>query len=100
VLSGFFGKLDFAVVEATEITRDGRVYLTSSIGASPTYLRYADRVIIEINRRHSMRVSEMADIMVMPPPPHRNPIPIYHPLDKIGWPYAVVDPKGDRPGER
>jgi succinate CoA transferase len=93
VLSGFFGKLDFAVVEATEITSDGRVYLTSSIGASPTYLRYADRVIIEINRSHSMRVSEMADIMVMPPPPHRNPIPIYHPLDKIGWPYAVVDPQ-------
>jgi succinate CoA transferase len=93
VLSGFFGRLDFAVVEATEITPDGRVYLTSSIGASPTYLRYADRVIIEINRRHSPRLREMADIMIMPAAPHRNPIPIYHPLDKIGWPYATVDPE-------
>ena len=37
VMSGFFGKVDFAVVEATEITPDGRVYLTTSIGASPTY---------------------------------------------------------------
>lgn len=93
VLSGFFGKLDIAVVEATEITSDGRVYLTSSIGASPTYLSYADRVIIEINRRHSMRLREMADIMIMPPPPHRNPIPIHDPLTKVGWPYAMVDPK-------
>ena len=50
VLFGFFGKIDFAVIEATEITRDGRVYLTTSIGASPTFLQTADKVIIEINR--------------------------------------------------
>ena len=35
---GFFGKMDYAVVEATEITGDGRVYLSTSIGASPTFL--------------------------------------------------------------
>ena len=93
VLSSFFGTIDLAVVEATEITPDGRVFLTSSIGASPTYLRHASRVIIEINRRHSMRLREMADIVIMPAPPHRNPIPIYHPMDKVGWCYASVDPK-------
>jgi succinate CoA transferase len=89
---GFFGKIDFAIVEATEITPDGLVYLTTSIGASPTYLRYAEKVIIEVNWYHSMRLREMADIMILPPPPHRNPIPINHPLTKVGWPYAVVDP--------
>lgn len=93
VLAGFFGKLDFAVVEATEITPDGRVYLTASIGASPTFLRYADRVLIELNRRHSMRLREMADIIIMPAPSHRSPISISDPLTKVGWPYAVVDPK-------
>jgi propionyl-CoA:succinyl-CoA transferase len=92
VLFGFFGRIDYAVVEATEITHDGRVYLTTSIGASPTYLKYADRVIIELNRGHSMRLREMADIIVLPPPPHRNPIPIYDPMTRIGWPYAMVDP--------
>lgn len=90
---GFFGKVDLAVVEATEVTPDGRVYLTTSIGASPTYLQSADRVIIELNRRHSQRLREMADIMVLPPPPDRNPIPIFDPMTRIGWPYAVVDPK-------
>jgi acetyl-CoA hydrolase len=34
----------------------------------------------------------MADIVTLPPPPHRNPIPIHDPLTKIGWPFAVVDP--------
>ena len=90
---GFFGKIDLAVIEATEVTADGRVYLTTSIGASPTYLRYADKIIIEINKRQSPRLREMADIFVMPPPPHRSPIPIHEPLTRIGWPYAVVDPK-------
>ena len=93
VAEGLFGRIDFAVVEATEITSDGRVFLTTSIGASPTYLRYAEKVIIEINRHQSTRLREMADIFIMPPPPNRYPIHIYEPLTRIGLPYAVVDPK-------
>jgi propionyl-CoA:succinyl-CoA transferase len=93
VAEGFFGRIDVAVVEATEITSDGRVFLTTSIGASPTYLRYAEKIIIEINRHQSPRLREMADIMVMPPPPNRYPIHIYEPLTRIGFPYAVAEPK-------
>ncbi len=92
VLAGFQGKIDFAVIEATEISPDGRVYLTSSIGASPAYLKYADRVIIEVNRYHSKRLREMSDIMILPAPPHRSPVPFHSPLTKIGYPYALVDP--------
>ena len=47
VTFGFFGRINFAVLEATEITADGRVYLTTSIGASPTYLQHADQVFVE-----------------------------------------------------
>ncbi len=90
---GFFGHIDYAVIEATDVLPDGRVYLSTSIGASPTFLQYADRVLIEINHFHSPRLNEMADIYLVPPPPHRSPIPIYHPLDKIGRPYMAVDPK-------
>jgi len=90
---GFFGKVDYAVVEATEISPDGRVYLTTSIGASPTYLQEAEHVIIEINQHQSMRLREMADIFILPPPPRRQAIPIFQPMSRIGWPYAVVDPK-------
>jgi propionyl-CoA:succinyl-CoA transferase len=93
LLAGFFGKLDYAIIEATDVTRDGRVYLTTSIGASPAYLQYADRVFIELNGYHSRRLPEMADIVILPPPPREVPIPIHDPLTKIGYPYAVVDPK-------
>ncbi len=93
MLAGFFGKLDYAIIEATDVTRDGRVYLTTSIGASPTYLRYAERIFIEINSYHSRRLPEMADITLLSPPPRVNPIPIHDPLTKIGYPYAMVDPK-------
>ena len=49
VMEGFLGPIDFAVVEATEITPDGRVYLTTGIGNTPTFLQCADKVIIELN---------------------------------------------------
>jgi propionyl-CoA:succinyl-CoA transferase len=83
---GFFGKINFAVIEATEITPDGRVFLTTSIGASPTYLKCADRVIIEINRHHSMRLREMADIMIVPPPPTGTRSRYMTPLAKSAGP--------------
>ncbi len=91
LLFGFFGEIDVAVVEATEVTRDGRVFLTTSVGLSPTLLHSAKKIIIEVNRRHSPRLREMTDIALLPPPPHRLPIPILDPLAKIGVPYAQVD---------
>jgi propionyl-CoA:succinyl-CoA transferase len=93
VLFGFLGDVDWAVIEASEITSDGRIYLSTSIGASPTFLHCAENVIVELNRYHTVRLSEMADVVMLPPPPHRSPIPIYDPLNKIGLPYASVDPK-------
>ncbi len=92
VMEGFLGPVDVAIVEATEITPDGKVYLTTGIGNAPTFLQCADRVIIELNAHHSPRLREMADIVVLPLPPNRKPIEIHDPLDKIGRPYAEVDP--------
>ncbi len=92
VLQGFLGKLDFAVIEATEVTADGRVYLTTSIGASPAFLQAAKKVFIEINHKQNPRLREMADILVPPTPPNRNILPITHVGAKVGKPYAEVDP--------
>lgn len=90
---GFFGNLDFAVVEAVDFVRDGRVYLSTSVGATPSFLRHADKVIIEVNSHHSKRLMEMHDIRILLPPPNRLQIPIETPLQKIGTPFAAVDPK-------
>jgi succinate CoA transferase len=92
LLEGFFGPVDLAVVEATDVSDDGRLHLTTSIGLSPTLLRCARRIVVEINRRHSPRLREMADIVVLPPPPRRVPIGINDCLEKIGAPYVQVDP--------
>jgi propionyl-CoA:succinyl-CoA transferase len=87
-----FGKIDFAVIEASDISDDGRVSFTTAIGNGPTYLQLAEKVVIEINRQHPKRVREFSDILILPLPPHREPIPIRHPIDRIGVPYAMVDP--------
>jgi acetyl-CoA hydrolase len=92
VSEGFLGTIDFAIVEATEITQDGRVYLTTAIGNAPAFLQYADKILIELNAYHSSRLRELADILVLPPPPHRKPITLEDPLDRIGRAYATVDP--------
>ncbi len=92
VAFGFFGKINFAVVEAVDVTPEGRIYLSTSVGGSPTYLKHAQKIIVEVNRHHTTRLQEMHDIFILPPPPDRRPIPIYDPLTKIGQPYVQVDP--------
>lgn len=93
VEDGFLGKVDVAVIEAVDLTPDGRVYLSTSVGTSPVFLRQAERVIVELNRHHSPRLAEMHDIVVLPRPPHRVPLGIDHPLSKVGGPFAAVDPR-------
>ncbi|QQR88593.1 MAG: succinate CoA transferase [Myxococcales bacterium] len=90
---GFIGKIDVAVIEATDITADGRVYLSASGGISPSLLRHADKIIIELNEYHSKRLCEMHDVAILPTPPHREAIHIFHPMERIGTPFAWVDPK-------
>ena len=89
---GFFGEIDVAIIEATAISPEGHVYLSTAGGASPTYLKKARKVIIELNRYHSPRLREMHDVFMPAPPPRRRAIPVYHALDKIGTPFAMVDP--------
>ncbi|WP_337177089.1 succinate CoA transferase [Paludisphaera sp.] len=91
--SGVLGLMDVAIVEAVDVTPQGRVHLTTGIGNAPTFLQRADKVIIELNSYHSPRISELADIYMQAAPPRRDPIPIHDPLDRIGNRYADVDPR-------
>lgn len=90
---GFLGKIDVAILEACEVTPDGKVYLTAAGGISPTVARLADKVIIELNSAHSKNMMGMHDVYEPVKPPHRREIPIYKPSDRIGVPYVQVDPK-------
>jgi succinate CoA transferase len=87
---GFLGKFDYAVIEACDITPDGQIVLTSSVGAAPTFCRVADKVIIELNRCHPPALRGFHDIYEPADPPHRREIPIYRASDRAGSPVIKV----------
>ncbi|MEO8658077.1 MAG: acetyl-CoA hydrolase/transferase family protein [Bryobacteraceae bacterium] len=89
---GFLGKLHWAVVEACDITAGGGIVLTTSVGASPTYLHRADKVIIELNAKHPPQLLGMHDIFEPEDPPTRREIPIYSPTDRAGAPLVTIPP--------
>jgi len=90
---GFFGKLNVAVVEVAGVLEDGRLIPASSVGNNKTWLDQADRIILEVNRWHPAGLEGMHDIYYGTQlPPHRKPIPILGPGDRIGEPYLHVDP--------
>ena len=90
---GFMGKVDVAIIEACEVTDDGKIYLTAAGGISPTIARLADKIIIELNAAHSKAAMGLHDVYEPLDPPYRREIPIYKPSDRIGTPYIQVDPK-------
>ena len=90
---GFMGKVNVAIIEACELTPDGKIYLTAAGGISPTICRLADQIIVELNSAHSKSCMGLHDVYEPLDPPYRREIPIYKPSDRIGLPYIQVDPK-------
>jgi acetyl-CoA hydrolase len=89
---GSLGPLHWAVVEACDITAGGGIVLSTSVGASPTFLNRADKILIELNRRHAPNLLGMHDIFEPEDPPTRRELPIYTARDRVGSPIVVVPP--------
>ncbi len=89
---GFLGKFHWAIVEACDVTEDGGVVLSTSVGAAPTFLHSADRILIELNRYHPASLHGFHDIYEPADPPARREVPIYRVSDRIGSPMVKVDP--------
>jgi acetyl-CoA hydrolase len=90
---GALGKVHWAVVEACDITAGGGIVLSTSVGNSNTFMRMADKIIVELNASHPASLIGMHDIFEPQDPPTRQEIPIYAASDRIGSPICVVDPK-------
>lgn len=84
---GFFGKMNVAIIEAAALTPEGNIIPTLSVGAAPTMVSQAEKVIVEINITQPIELAGMHDIYEPLNPPHRFSIPIVSPGDKIGKPY-------------
>jgi succinyl-CoA:acetate CoA-transferase len=94
VWEGFFGHLDVAVVEVAGITEDGSLIPSSSVGNNKTWLDQADRVILEVNSWQPAELDGMHDIYYGTAlPPHRKPLQIVEPSDRIGIPYLQCPPE-------
>jgi acetyl-CoA hydrolase len=90
---GFLGPVHWAVIEACDVTDSGEITLTASVGAAPTYCHKAEKIIVELNRFHPASLRGFHDIYEPLDPPHRQPLPILKPSDRIGSPTVKVDPK-------
>ena len=89
---GFFGKLDVAVIEVAGILPDGRLIPSTSIGNNKTWLDQADKIILEVNQRVPLALEGMHDVYYGTAlPPHRQPIPMTAPDQRIGEPYLRCD---------
>src|SRR3954469_4288344 len=90
---GFLGPLDVALIEVSGIAEDGTLVPSSSIGNNKTWLDQADRVVLEVNSWQPAGLDGMHDVYYGTAlPPHRRPIQLTRPDDRIGEPHLRVDP--------
>src|SRR3954467_10561581 len=88
VWEGFLGHLDVALVEVSGITADGDLIPSSSVGNNKTWIDQADAVILEVNAWQSPALEGMHDIYYGTAlPPHRRPIQLPSPGERIGQPF-------------
>ncbi len=91
---GFLGPLDTALVEVTGITEDGSLIPSSSVGNNKTWLDRAGKIILEVNSWQNPALEGMHDIYYGTAlPPHRVPIPLIRPDDRIGQTTFRCDPE-------
>jgi acetyl-CoA hydrolase len=91
VRSGVLGPVHWAIVEASDIKPDGTIVLSTSVGAANTFLRVADRVLIELNQYHPAALTGFHDLYEPADAPYRREIPLYAPTDRIGTASIKID---------
>lgn len=88
---GFYGKMDVALIEAAAITEGGGIVPSTAVGDAATYVRCAEKVIIEINPTQPAELEGMHDIFIPGDPPRRQPIPLTSVKERIGTPSIACD---------
>ncbi len=88
---GFLGKIDLGIVEAIEVSDEGYIIPSTSVGITPTIIKQAEKLIIEININQPKELIGIHDIYEIKKPPNREPIPITKASDRIGMSYIPLD---------
>ncbi|MGL5206619.1 MAG: acetyl-CoA hydrolase/transferase family protein [Acidaminococcaceae bacterium] len=86
---------DIAIIEACVIKDLGNgkigIVPTTSMGNSSSFVQSAKQVIVEVNVTQPEALDGMHDSYVPLDPPHRLPIPLVNPEDRIGTPYIPCE---------
>ncbi len=80
-----------AMVEASAVEPDGRIWLTTSVGNTPTFLEQADRIFVELNRAYQP-LQGLHDIISCGLPPNADYPPLGNPGARIGETFVRCDP--------
>lgn len=107
---GFLPKIDLAIVEVVAITEAGDLVPSIAVGNTDLYVNAADDVIVEIAMKKPLAMEGMHDIVRLENPPHRKPVMLTEPDQRIGQPVIkcgwekiraiVISEAGDRPHKR
>ncbi len=89
---GFYGPIDVAIIEVTEMSPNGELILGAGLGMTPTIAKLAKKVIIEYSSYYRTSFRGFHDNYLPADPPHRREIPIYKPSDRIGSTVLKIDP--------
>ena len=90
---GFYGDLDIAIIEVSEIHDDGTCVVGMGVGNVPTYAKFAKKIVLELNEKLHHALYGLHDIYMPKDPPYRSEIPVCHANDRIGEPVLRIDPE-------
>lgn len=89
---GFYGNIDVAIIEASDVSDAGEIVPTCGVGIAPTIANLAKIVIVELNTWHPKELRGIHDLSDLQDPPLRAEIPIRSVKSRIGKDYIQVDP--------
>lgn len=89
---GYYGNIDYAIIEACDVTEDGEIVPTCGVGISATVAQLAKVVVVELNRWNPKEMRGIHDIYQPLDPPYRKAIPIEKVQDRIGSDCIKIDP--------
>jgi len=89
---GYYGKVDYALIEVMKIKEDGSIVFSSSVGGNITYLQTAEKIILEVNDWQDERLEGMHDNIDVPGKHgDRREIPIYATDTRAGTTNYKID---------
>ena len=81
---------DVCIIEVSEITEDGRIYLSTSGGNSRVFLESASKIILELNTRYTGKFRGLHDVYLPELSPNANPIPMRQVSDRAAEDFLKI----------